>query len=817
MSSALNPDNEQTSKTSASPQRKRRKRTTGNNGAADDCFTCASRKTTCDRRRPYCTQCLNLGRNCSGYKTTLTWGVGVASRGKLRGLSLPVSTDQKKHAARDAPQDKPTSSVAIDRTREEPGQLNKTVPVDHSALGDHSNFRSIGVEPLRAPSTVHQDESSTPFGHQFNSWINPFSAQTRTGVDSGCRRNLSGEGPTIIRSVSTPTHAPHLCGEAVTPSNIQSHQPNYVPWPHVRDSTRDQSYRPEVPNTKFHNAQDDDDVEEIPHHAGGSHTEQFSSHRRNFGNSWIPAGGSPTLVSRINLTQSIGQTPRLRYLIKYYAEVISPVIVAFDSSTNPYRTHILHLAQESKTLQHAIAALAASNLRQRKEGNIVSNPRTLPARKSSMAHSAMTDNTLQAHSGGLGPGNDVKEESYHQRVSIQSLNAELADPIRRREDSVLATLLILSLFYICDSGVGSFQTQFAGVKKLLSLRGTGLGTTSEESRWYTKMFTFFDVLTATTNDREGQLQGIYLDLATASDGQWPLENLVGCDGRLFKVISRLNHLNVLCQNKPGTHYPITDSSIPYVSLPPAMAHSASQPHNFQYIPDSPSYNYATAIHTDPDSRTEFWKEWRSILQSLESWRLNTASLSPFGSASPGLDPFSSAYTTPPRSPVPAAQVALDNIEDLSNISEAFRCSALLYIERLAHPHLPASHTRIQSLVLNSLHYISAVRSDVFLLWPLFVTGTECVFESQRAVIRQRCQSIQKDSGFFNNISCLGLLEKIWAKSDRDEDTDPYTVDIYGNIKETATGASKALVPGGQAFRWRSVMEEEGLDGEYIVV
>jgi hypothetical protein len=75
---------------SATAPRKRRKRTAGG-GAADDCFTCASRGTKCDRRRPYCSQCLELGRDCSGYKTTLTWGVGVASRGKLRGLSLPVS------------------------------------------------------------------------------------------------------------------------------------------------------------------------------------------------------------------------------------------------------------------------------------------------------------------------------------------------------------------------------------------------------------------------------------------------------------------------------------------------------------------------------------------------------------------------------------------------------------------------------------------------------------------------------------------------------------------------------------------------------
>lgn len=840
MASALNPDNEQTSKiaksstTSTSSQRKRRKRTTGNNGAADDCFTCASRKTKCDRRRPYCTQCLNLGRNCSGYKTTLTWGVGVASRGKLRGLSLPVNNDKKKDAVGDTAQDEQASRVAIDSSREEPGRLHGAVSVEKGALfGNYSNFHSIGDEAL---DTVHQDVSSTPFGHQFNYPIDPFPAQSR--VESGYRSNLFGEetnltaAPTLTRPISTSTHASHPYSEEIPgpPSNIQSNQSNYMPWSHVPDSTRVRSYRPDLPNTEYHDAQDEDDVEEIPHRAKVSHTEQFNSQYHNFGDRWTPAGVTPTLVTRMNLTQSIGQTPRLRYLIKYYAEVISPVIVAFDSSTNPYRTHILGLAQESKTLQHAIAALAASNLRQRKESNIISNPRTLPAQKSSMAHSAMTGNSLQAQFGVLGPGNDVKEESFHQRAAIQSLNAQLADPIRRREDSVLATLLILSLFHVCDSGVASFQTQFAGVKKLLSLRGTGLGTTSEESRWYTKMFTFLDVLTATTNDREGQLQGVYLDLATAPGDPWPLENLVGCDGRLFKVISRLNHLNVLSQNKPSTEYPITDSSIPYVPLPPAMAHFASQPHDSQYIPDSSSYNSTTSIPTDPDSRMEFWKEWRSIRQSLESWSLSAVS-SPFGSTSPTLDPNSSSSSpspsyssstyvtpiTPPCSPISSAQVAPDNIPDLANISEAFRYSAILYTERLAHPHLPTSHARIQSLVLTCLRYISAVRSDVYLLWPLFVTGTECVFESQRAVIRERCQSLQKDSGFSNNLSCLGLLEKIWAKSDGAENTDPYTVDRYGNIEETAISASKALVPGGQAFRWRSVMEEEGLEGEYIVV
>lgn len=69
--------------------RRRRKRAAAS--AADDCFTCSRRSAKCDRRRPYCSQCLEISNECSGYKTQLTWGVGVASRGKFRGLSLPIA------------------------------------------------------------------------------------------------------------------------------------------------------------------------------------------------------------------------------------------------------------------------------------------------------------------------------------------------------------------------------------------------------------------------------------------------------------------------------------------------------------------------------------------------------------------------------------------------------------------------------------------------------------------------------------------------------------------------------------------------------
>ncbi|KAI9722065.1 MAG: hypothetical protein M1812_002025 [Candelaria pacifica] len=69
--------------------RKRRRRAPAP-GASEDCFACRKRQKKCDRRRPFCTVCLDQGKECSGYKQTLTWGIGVASRGKLRGSALPV-------------------------------------------------------------------------------------------------------------------------------------------------------------------------------------------------------------------------------------------------------------------------------------------------------------------------------------------------------------------------------------------------------------------------------------------------------------------------------------------------------------------------------------------------------------------------------------------------------------------------------------------------------------------------------------------------------------------------------------------------------
>ncbi|KAL2000867.1 hypothetical protein VTN02DRAFT_2529 [Thermoascus thermophilus] len=853
---------------SASAPRKRRKRTVGS-GAADDCFTCASRGTKCDRRRPYCSQCLDLGRDCSGYKTTLTWGVGVASRGKLRGLSLPVVGLPQKPRRQSAPEEKEKNQW---RHGAQPP------PASGSGISNVSTTALPALQPIDAASAHHRLPHCLPTWpdfHDKNTW-NPDASKLplTSGPSSHPVNNVYKDAYTSFPQATTSGSSGSASTALVPPMVVGAdtgaqvyHAGTSIPqgdlaprqWSHTLNSAfqfgegnKSESLgslaaftfsgsSPSCLHGERTVAEEEDAEEQDAGQSSGSHHSDSTS--------WFLDTSLATSLPQFLLDHSVGRTPRHRYLISYFAEVIAPVIVAFDSPTNPFRTHILRLAQESPTLQDAIAALSASNLRQRRESKILSTERTLPARRSSLALRALTDESIRDQYGIKASEDPGREELHYKRKAIMYLNAELRDPGRQLADSVLATLLMLCLFHICDTGVAKFQTQFAGVRRLLAMRKRFPGTEPEEIKWCTRMFTWFDTMTAAINDREGQLQGEYLDATVVSDEEWSLENLAGCDGQLFKTIAQLGRLNLLSQNKPVMRHSSTDMFAATAALPPPMTHYTTP---YQDLLPSAVGVDGSVFPTLPEAertgdalRAEFWREWYSIRQRLESWRIDAFPASwntetPFSAFPPSTSvPPAHSYISPPSSPSPQCLVAPDNLADLSNISESFRYSAILYTERLAYPNLPSSHPRIQSLVLTALHYISAVQSDVYLLWPLFITGSECVVEDHRAVIRKRCKDIQKDSGFFNNISCLELLEKIWARngnegsetSERESATGPAAVPVDGLARGYATGPmgqpfwgkpsttpARACVDGGRSgFRWVSVMRDEGHEGEYIVV
>ncbi|KAL4816926.1 fungal-specific transcription factor domain-containing protein [Aspergillus spinulosporus] len=745
---------------STAPVRRRRKRTVVS-GAAHDCFTCARNGSSCDRRRPYCSQCLENGIECAGYKTTLTWGVGVASRGKFRGLSLPVTGSQPA-----------------------PGKAKPHASGQQEPPRSHPNIAALPPQPYAQLSPT----SDTTSEHLPTKIESP--QPQATWSQPSPTNNLSN--PSLHTLTDSPTDT-----ESVTASRCwrRSWSPSYQPPPSAWSCLSTEG------------SENDETTAEL-------------QRRHSFGYRFV-GNNSPSL-SQLLLARSVGRTPRLRYLISYYAEVIAPVIVAFDSPTNPFRTSILRMARDSISLQEAIATLSTSNLRQRRDRGTSSTCRTESARMSSLAHQALTDRSLQEFFDPSIPEEFALEETYHRALAVKELNKELADPQRRLSDSVLATLLILCLFHVCDTGVGQFKTQFAGVTKLLAIRLRASSYVSDELKWFIRMFTWYDTMTATTNDRETQLHSRYVDLTASSDGEWGLENLAGCDARLFKIISHLGRLNLLSQNQEHTG-PSPHVFVPTSIPPPSMTYHTPglifsgfptqiDPYLFP-LPTPPRHGDQTKQPSSPS----FWAEWFSIKQQLEAWRFPQERLNsrPVESA-----PSMYAYISPPSSPVYESRVAPQNIEDVFHISESFRHSALLYSERLAYPDLPSSHPRIQQIVQRSMAHILAVKSDVYLLWPLFITGSECVYEEHRIVIEERCKDISKDSGFYNNLSCLELLQKIWAENS------PV------NVHETGYGGLPAchfewsaldgVMPSNslsktQGFRWQQAMQAKRAEGEYMVV
>lgn len=503
-------------------------------------------------------------------------------------------------------------------------------------------------------------------------------------------------------------------------------------------------------------------------------------------------------------------SPRLQSWMDYYDRNICTYLVAFDGPENPYRKHVLQLALNNEGLQNAIAALSTNNLRMRRK---------------ELRRFGFADEITDAFRGT--PPREINEpsaeESCYKQMAIEHLNKQLSDRRAAQDDSVFATLLVLCLFHVCDSGFSKFKTQLTGVQKLLWLRDPK--SQSDFTRWIQMFFTWFDVMTSAVNDREMQIRPGDVAMLDFSTNLGTMEQFSGCDGRLFKLIARLGRLNLLSQGRPvrsqGSQQEVERSN--YLQRPSNLASRQKKPRSeaqrnhpltaadFAHIdgngwgtPIISSDEEENADSEDErvapwDDRHEFWAEWHDIRTRLQSFQMDLPNIP--SAASPNV-------------PSDPAEIELGQ-RDMIHINELFRCSALLYTERLGYPLRPSSHYAFQRLVSEALYHITALAVDScvnkFLLWPLFIIGTECIDEGHRDIIRRRCIEVQKESGFYNNISSLEVLERVWSEA---------SSDVYRNEADEVRARRKDSESGrsgryGQAFRWRKAMDR--VDGEYIVV
>jgi len=531
---------------------------------------------------------------------------------------------------------------------------------------------------------------------------------------------------------------------------------------------------------------------------------------------------------------------KMPFFMDYYENTMCPSMVFIDGPNNPFREHILQLAASSRSLQHAICALAACNLRMKRKLSLGQHGREIGEKRLDL--DSMSDAQPEDQS--------LSEEYQHRNLAVHLLNEQLNDNDKSRHDSVLATILLLCHYRMAESGVAKFQTQFAGVKKILGLRRMSLFPPSRDSSWMEALFTYFDALAASINDREAQLStsfyGVMPDAQLLPPGS---ENLVGCDRELFKTIIKLGRLNLLSQHRPvqslmsptlprvmpsrtdsPLHSPLghtyKPNRTPHAHQMSADTHYFAPQHTSRYDGNgfSTSLNEEdvlsqTGLHSPApydDHRSTFWREWKDARIALQSWEFDSQR------AVNGLLPASSSGSSAVLSPgaglhsptggighgrhqsssaPPAMTVTSSQVRDLGSLSEAFRYAALLYTERLASPNVPSAHSNFRNLVSQVVYYATSLEAgsnaEKFLLWPLFVAGSECVNELQQNIVRSKCREIMARSGYMNNLAALDVLERLWA----------------GDWKEEARNMG-AVRRG--PFNWTKCIGGPGIDVEWIM-
>lgn len=544
---------------------------------------------------------------------------------------------------------------------------------------------------------------------------------------------------------------------------------------------------------------------------------------------------------------------KMPFFMDYYEKTMCPSMVFIDSPNNPFREHILRLSTSSRSLQHAICALAACNLRMKRRLSLGQHGRDSGERRLDMSP--------------IDSGSDVQprdqslaEEYQHRNLAVRLLNEQLNDPEKSTHDSVLATILLLCHYRMAESGVAKFQTQFAGVKKILGLRRMSPFPASRDSAWMEALFTYLDAISASINDREAQLNtSVYTIHPEAQLLPHGAENLVGCDRELFRTIVKLGRLNLLSQHRPVQNL-LTSSPLPRATTrsasplsapfkPPPLLSGTEHQHSIFGGPPHPinssvrfdgngfgatmeaedmlSPTATTTLHSHPttydDPRSMFWREWKEARLALQSWEFDSARVRASLTVSP---PSSPSPASPAAHPlhvhqIPPSPPTSGQVRDLGSLSEAFRYAALLYTERLASPNVPSSHNNFRNLVSQVVYYATSLEAgsaaEKFLLWPLFVAGSECVNELQQNIVRSKCREIMARSGYMNNLAALEVLERLWAGDQwRDEAVRNGRM-VNGNpMNGNGMGMGMGVGNPGGPFNWAKCIGGPGVDVEWIM-
>ena len=746
-----------TTTATTSPRKRRRRAPTS--GAADDCFACQDRHRKCDRKRPYCTQCLEYGKDCSGYKTALTWNIGVASRGKLRGLSLPIAKSKKVDPDPDAkPTKKRSTSNSSKKTGPNPSQwrLQNLPPTETSSSSNGPGATApdvammggaAGSSPMLPPSNLTWPRTIQSSHHSTARNLKRVRSHSLRPLDVPTYRTTRGLG---LEGMPMSAHA--LGGYADPSFGIT-----------IESSPTASSFAGYEPGCQeFHNSSTSVTLSESP--AQGNFftgSESFGLPRDNVSSSLSSdstsrgsrdyntgaAGGDesgfladPIVAHTLDNIISSHHPAIHNIVLSDFSNDFncSPADASFRFQNHPQPVNLVPDdvgAHSPSIISRSLPALPTErsmdidylfeNFQKFICPIIVAFDEPTNLHRSHITRLAIESETLlraiaalstihirqqrQGDNCTLMKENrktisDEKASSVGDvEYSLRSLTNQLTDSTKVLDDSMLATLLILGLYQIYNIGFEKFKAQLAGVKKIMAFHPTtGVDDSNNKKAvsWLTLTLTWFESM---TDDKKFKA-----DEDTDMHGEQV--NLSGCDPHLFQLIKRLGRLNFLARETESNKSIVETDSLPSATNSPqeyySMSYSSSnqKPTSFISLP--------TRYITKSDSQ-QFWHEYHFLRSQLET------------------------FHPPPSSSSSAL-----------HISEFFRNTALISLTRF-YPQ-----TQISTWLQEAVYHISMINIDIWLLWPLWM-------DASIPGAGARVEAARKRSGLSFPTECVYVLERLY--------------------------------------------------------
>jgi hypothetical protein len=117
------------------------------------CHNCRRRRLRCDRSLPRCHKCTNAGQECLGYQALLIWTRGVASRGKMSGVTFE---DMKQQQVK---QERPGSEFPSSTSAPQ----NLDIAVVSTTTGPEYSLKSVSQPSLHHSNRPLQAKAKVPF------------------------------------------------------------------------------------------------------------------------------------------------------------------------------------------------------------------------------------------------------------------------------------------------------------------------------------------------------------------------------------------------------------------------------------------------------------------------------------------------------------------------------------------------------------------------------------------------------------------------------------------------------------------------------